>query len=304
MAQRDAGARRADDLGLGRVRLPGAEHVQRGGGARGVSRDDLVDGLGEQQVGHRIVGLMQLADRGQHGLLLAHWTRRDGQWVRRAGADPAHPDVGLVVGAAAQLGHDGGVTQLEQGQTVDDVGGRQGLGDRRARIGELAGPQRREAAQNGDEPVELEAASRELVQPPFQPVAEQRAELLAPSHPVQQAQRVAHPRAREVEVEGRILRVAVVVGEPAAAQHAGGGRVDEARGVHEAAVGVADQHVGAVGLVLDDGRAQLDALEPAVRADEAPCRAARPHLAQPPGGRRRDPGVEAVRAAVQRLAQQ
>ena len=64
------------------------------------------------------------------------------------------------------------------------------------------------------------AAAGPLVQPALQPVAEQRAERLAAAHPVEQRERVADARARQVDVERLVVRVAAPVGEPAAAQHA------------------------------------------------------------------------------------
>ena len=67
----DPGPRRAHDVGLGRRRLAGAQHVERGGGARRVAGDELVDRLGQQQVGDGVVGLARAGDRGQHGLGLA-----------------------------------------------------------------------------------------------------------------------------------------------------------------------------------------------------------------------------------------
>ena len=84
--------------------------------------------------------------------------------------------------------------ELHQPQPVDDVGGGEALLDRLAGVGELAAAQRRERAQHVDEAVELEPAAGPLVQPPLQPVAEQRAERLAAAHPVEQRQRVAHAR--------------------------------------------------------------------------------------------------------------
>ena len=88
-----------------------------------------------------------------------------------------------------------------QPQPVDDVGGGEALLDRLAGVGELAAAQRRERAQDVDEAVELQPAAGLLVQAPLQAVAEQRAERLAAAHPVEQRQRVAHARARQVDVE-------------------------------------------------------------------------------------------------------
>ena len=105
-------------------------------------------------------------------------------------------------------------------------------------------------------------AAGPLVQPALEPVAEQRAERLAAAHAVEQRQRVADAGARQVDVQRLVVRVAAAVGEPAAAQHAGRGGVDQSRRVDVAAVHAVVQHVDAVDLTRRRGGAQLDVLEP------------------------------------------
>ena len=93
-----------------------------------------------------------------------------------------------------------------------------------------------------------------LVQPALEPVAEQGAERLPAPHAVEQRQRVADAGAREVDVQRLVVRVAAPVRQAAAAQDAGGGGVDEAGRVDEAAVGAVVQHVAAVDLPAADRR--------------------------------------------------
>ena len=71
-------------------------------------------------------------------------------------------------------------------------------------------------------------SSGTLVQSTLEPIAEQRAERLAAPHAVQQRERVARARARQVDVQRLAVGVAATMREPAAAQDAGGGRMRQA----------------------------------------------------------------------------
>ena len=111
--------------GSGGTASPAAQHVQRRRGPRRVPGHELVHGLGEQQIGDRVVRAPQLGDRRQHGLRLA------------GAADPATCRPGCSAcpsGPAGELRRDGRVGHLEQPQPVDDVGGGDALLRRLVRV--------------------------------------------------------------------------------------------------------------------------------------------------------------------------
>ena len=97
--------------------------------------------------------------------------------------------------------------QLEQPEAVDDVAGGHRL-DRRVEVAG-AGLQRR-----GDPEADDQVGQAGVGQPALDPVAEQRGERLAGGDALEQLQRLAHARRRQVEVE----RILGAVGLPAAAQ--------------------------------------------------------------------------------------
>ena len=145
--------------------------------------------------------------------------------------------------------------------------------------------QRRDGAQRQDQPVEPG-----LVDPPFQPVAQQRAERLAVADAVQQMQRGPHPGAGQVHGEGVAAGGILVVRQIGAAQDAGRGGMGLGRRRDEAAI--------------RRGRRRRDyTLDPAVGADRDAVRLGRPlrlaALLHHPG----QPGVQAVRGEVERLRQ-
>ena len=151
MRDRGAGARRAHDLDVGRLGVAARERVDRRARALRVALHELVDALGDEQVGERVDGVVERAQLGVDRLALRAGERgqpgggaaeRDRRVVPARGGDARAPaaaqaePVGDVARpqrlrharlAGAQLvqqgagGGDGGVRRLDLRELVGDL---------------------------------------------------------------------------------------------------------------------------------------------------------------------------------------
>ena len=114
----DPGARRPDELRLGRRRLAARERVDRGSCAQRVALHELVDALGGQEVAERVDGVVERAQLGVDRLLLGRSERRQAD-LRVAERDRARvPAPVLRAGPPATA----------EREPVDDVVRADGLG--------------------------------------------------------------------------------------------------------------------------------------------------------------------------------
>jgi hypothetical protein len=179
------------------------------GGRLDVAGERLVGGLGDGEVGDRVVGLEQQVR-----------LRGDRRGLRRVGGGQR------VDAERVALRHVAPGQVADQGQAVDDVAGlelpdlvRFGAG----RVRDLSGAQRERQPQRGDELVHL-GLFVAVVQAALEPVAEQRAQRLALPHAVQNGQPDADPLGAQVHGKRPgVLRCRV--GDKAGPQHRGGAGV-------------------------------------------------------------------------------
>ena len=146
----------------------------------GLPRHELVHRLGEQQVGDRVVRLLELLDRRQHRFCLAGPRLGPACRRRRCSAVSSGPSSSFGHGSSRERS-----PSARRPSTTSEA----------ARLsctgwpGSVSLPPRSGASdpQHVDEAVELEpSAARPLVQPALEPIAEQRAERLAAPHAVEQ----------------------------------------------------------------------------------------------------------------------
>ena len=182
----------------------------------------LVDALGDDEVGHGVVDVADVADGRGHGALLGRRPARQSRVAERI-----HVVAGLV-------------DVVEELAAVDDVDRRDRLlrdavGGRRRQ--DLVGRQWILPAQRVDEGADGQRTV--VVEVALELVAEQGTDRLAFAHPFEHRQRVPDPARREVD------RHRAAVGDVGVAQHGSGGGVVDRRGVHEPEVGgVLDERDG------------------------------------------------------------
>ena len=264
---RNAGARLTRDGRLGR-HGPARHPVEGGAGAARAAGDRLVDRLGEEEIGEGVDAAVHRRQRGEH--------RGPVGGVARG---VAGREIG--VGEVERAVHEG----APERDAVDHGAHRLELGRRRLSIG-LAGRQRKAPAQRLDEACQ---SPRVLAQGALEATADHCAGRLAFAHRVDQLEGIAHPRRRQIDGVG--AGAGDVAGEVARAHHGRGGRVIERR----------RQDVAMTGRPAAGG-AQV--LHPAESAEVRAGRRRLAHASQPPRGQRGQPGVEPVRADVERLREE
>ena len=265
-----------DDLRLGRA-SPRGERVERRRRAGWRSLDDLEYRFRQQQVRD---GVDRLGERRQLRLDRGSLLARRGQL---AGA-PRYPAL-----QQREPIHDG-----ERGDSIGGLAGRFGL----------AGDRRVEPAQRVDEPVQLDAGVS-LVQATLEGPPEHRPERLFIPDGVEEGERATDPPRRQVHRVWLLRHTRT--GEVGAAQHRSRSRMRHRWRGDEAGVVALGLGHGAVRQRDIDpvaGRVGPKILDPAVAAEPRAARGGPAQRGQPAGDERRDPGVDAVRACVERLGEE
>ncbi len=233
------------DLGLG-DRLALDEVVDGAAGALEVPLSELVDALGEQQVGHRVDDRLELLEQAEKLLALVA-----GECGPEVGERARLVEVGggaaavLVLDAAEETRRVPVLPVRQQPVAVEHVAFRALAPDPRSvapvRVGILAGvllvvelsldrgvgfPERELVLHQIDRVVVgVVVGLRALAEPALEPVAEQRAERLPLANALEHPFSGPDPPRREVDVEQLPEFGVVVVVLPAAAEDRGGARV-------------------------------------------------------------------------------
>jgi hypothetical protein len=317
VGQLDPRPRRLGELQLRRRDLAVGDGVHRRRGAGGVAADELVDALGRERVAERVQRPVERRELGVERRAVV----ADGH------AEPVERDAAAVDESHERhpVHHLGGRDRLDLGdgrrrrQLLALAHCAQGQSQRPLRrpdapdaldrgtpgllrlaqrlLGGVDARQHGDAAETGDEAVELP-----VVEPALEAVAEESAQLLSLADPVDERLGDAHALGREVDRERARVGVACVR-EIAAPEHGRGRGLRHGRGVEKSAglTGGEERPLAFARRRTRDRRPRrrLQVLHPAEAPEDETPRSCLPELVEPPGGERRDPGVEPVGPQVE-----